>query len=240
MERATKKKVRLNKYLSECGIASRRKSEEFIKEGRISINGKTVTDYSYEVYEDIDEVLFDGERVRPEKKVYYLLNKPKGFITSTADEKKRRTVLDLIKTDKSIFPVGRLDYDTTGVLLLTNDGDFANALTHPSKNISREYIAGLDKELSKEHRERLLKGITLDKRKSKFAKVYFPIKKNFKMVAVEVLEGRNHFVKRMFNSLGYEVKSLHRVRFGEFTVNNLPVGKSRKLSYTKIRKYLEQ
>lgn len=238
MEQSAKKKIRLNKYLSECGIASRRKSEELIKDGRVSVNGKIVTDFAYEVLLESDDVRVDGEKVKPDQKIYFILNKPKGFITSTKDEKGRNTVINLIKTNKAIFPVGRLDYDTTGVLLLTNDGDFANALTHPSKKIIREYIAGLDKELTKEHRERLLKGITLDRRKSIFKRIYFPKKKNYKIVGVEVLEGRNHFVKRMFNSLGYEVKSLERVKFGEFTVDDLPVGKSRKLSYTEIRKYL--
>jgi len=238
MEQTAKKKIRLNKFLSECGIASRRKSEELIKDGRVSVNGKIVTDFAYEVLLESDDVRVDGEKVKPEQKIYFLLNKPKGFITSTKDEKGRNTVINLIKTNKTIFPVGRLDYDTTGVLLLTNDGDFANALTHPSKKIIREYIAGLDKELTKEHRERLLKGITLDRRKSIFKRIYFPKKKNYKVVGVEVLEGRNHFVKRMFNSLGYEVKSLERVKFGEFTVDDLPVGKSRKLSYTEIRKHL--
>lgn len=233
-----KKKVRLNKYLSECGVASRRKSEELIKEGRISINGRVITDFAYEVSADNDDVKLDGEKIRPEKKVYYLLNKPKGFITSTADEKGRRTVLHLINTDKTIFPVGRLDYDTTGVLLLTNDGDFANSITHPSRKIIREYVAGLDKELTKEHRERLIKGIVLDRRKSFFKKIYFPKKKNYKLVAIEVEEGRNHFVKRMFNALGYEVRSLERIRFGDFTVGKLQIGKSRKLSYTEIQNYL--
>lgn len=238
MEQTAKKKIRLNKFLSECGIASRRKSEELIKDGRVSVNGKIVTDFAYDVLLESDDVRVDGEKVKPDQKIYFILNKPKGFITSTKDEKGRNTVINLIKTNKAIFPVGRLDYDTTGVLLLTNDGDFANALTHPSKKIIREYIAGLDKELTKEHRERLLKGITLDKRKSIFKRIYFPKKKSYKIVGVEVLEGRNHFVKRMFNSLGYEVKSLERVKFGEFTVDDLPVGKSRKLSYTEIRKYL--
>lgn len=239
MEQTAKKKIRLNKFLSECGIASRRKSEELIKDGRITVNKKVIIDFAFEVNPEYDEVKVDGEKVKPEQKVYFILNKPKGFITSTNDEKGRRTVTELIKTDKSIFPVGRLDYDTTGVLLLTNDGDFANALTHPSKKIIREYISGLDKELTKEHRERLLKGVTLDKRKSVFKRIYFPKKKNYKVVGVEVLEGRNHFVKRMFNSLGYEVKSLERIKFGEFTAEHLPIGKSRKLSYTELRKYID-
>lgn len=235
-QEVNKKKIRLNKFLSECGIASRRKSEELIKEARITINGKVVTDFAYEVNGDTDEVKVDGERVRPEKKEYFLLNKPKGFITSTSDEKGRRTVVSLIKTDKAIFPVGRLDYDTTGILLLTNDGDFANDLTHPRNKIKREYIAGLDKELTKEHRERLVKGIRLDRRQSFFKKVYYPRKNNFKYVGVEVEEGRNHFVKRMFNALGYEVKSLERIRFGDFTINNLPIGHYKKVSYTEIKK----
>lgn len=230
-------KTRLNKYLSECGVASRRKSEEFIKQERITINGRVVSDFSYEVTED-DLVKFDGEVVRPEKKVYFILNKPKGFITTTADEKKRKTVIDLINTDKTIFPVGRLDYDTTGVLLLTNDGDFANVITHPTNKITREYIAELDRALTKEDRLKYQKGINVDRRKSKFSKIFFPRKNNFKIVGVEVFEGRNHFVKRMFDSLGYSVINLHRTKFGHFTVDKIPVGKNRKIAYSEIQKYL--
>lgn len=233
----TSTKTRLNKYLSECGVASRRKSEEFIKQGRITINGKVISDFSFEVTED-DLVKFDGEVVRPEKKVYFILNKPKGFVTTTSDDKRRKTVLDLIKTDKAIFPVGRLDYDTTGVLLLTNDGDFANIITHPTNKITREYIAELDRGLTKEDRLKLQKGISLDRRKSKFSKIFFPRKNNFKIVGVEVFEGRNHFVKRMFDSLGYSVINLHRTKFGHFTVDKIPVGKNRKIAYSEIQKYL--
>lgn len=131
-------KIRLNKYLSECGIASRRKSEELIKEGRITVNNKTITELFYTVDEK-DIVAFDGEIIRAEKKIYFLLNKPKGYITTTSDEKGRKKVTDLINCKQKIFPVGRLDYDTTGVLLLTNDGDFSNFLTHPKNKIPRVY-----------------------------------------------------------------------------------------------------
>ena len=229
-------KTRLNKYLSECGVASRRKSEELIRDGRITINNKVVSDLSTEV-DDSDSVKFDGEPVRPERKVYILLNKPKGFVTTTDDEKNRKTVVDLIKTNKAVFPVGRLDYDTTGVLILTNDGDFANSITHPSNKITREYFAELDKSLTKEDRLRLEKGITLDRRKSKFKKVQFPKKNDFKNVLIEVNEGRYHFVKRMFGALGYNVQNLHRTKFGHFTVDKLPVGKSRKIGFSEINKY---
>ena len=232
--------MRINKFLSECGIASRRKSEELIEEGRIYLNGKAVKSFNIIINPDIDKVEVDGEIVRPEKKVYFLLNKPKGYITSTNDEKKRKTVVDLIKTDKKIFPVGRLDYDTTGVLILTNDGEFANFFTHPKNRVTREYLAGIDKPLTREHRERLTKGIILDKRRSFFTKVHYPKKNNYKQVALEVVEGRNHFVKRMFNALGYDVKTLERINFGGVTAKDVPKGKYRKLSYTEVQRLMKE
>ena len=160
-------KARLNKFLSESGVASRRKSEEFILEGRVTVNGKTVTELSFIVDEENDIVKVDGERLKPEKKVYFVLNKPKGYVTTTDDDKNRKTVTELVKSNQKIFPVGRLDYDTTGVLILTNDGDFTNFITHPSNRVPREYYVTLNKELREEDRQKLMKGITLDRRKSK-------------------------------------------------------------------------
>lgn len=229
-------KVRLNKFLSECGIASRRKSEELILQGRVAVNGKTVTKLSYTVDEDNDIVTLDGERIKIEKKVYFLLNKPKGYVTTTNDEKKRKKVTDLIKTNHKIFPVGRLDYDTTGVLILTNDGNFANFISHPSNCVPREYKVTLNKKLKIEDREKLLNGIILDKRKSNFDELDFIKKSDYKRVRVVTTEGRNHFVKRMFGSLGYFVVGLERIRFGIFSTKNLPIGSYKKLSYTEIEK----
>lgn len=229
-------KIRLNKFLSECGISSRRKSEEYIKTGRVSVNGNIVTDFSFYVDPAVDVVYLDGEKLKPEKKVYYLLNKPKGYITTTSDEKNRKKVTDLIKTKHKIFPVGRLDYNTTGVLILTNDGNFSNLMTHPSKKIPRVYRATLDKPLIQEHADKLSKGIYLDGRKSKFEEIKYVNSNNKKMVEVTTVEGRNHFVKRMFGQLGYFVKSLERVSFGIFTLEKLPYGYYREITHKEIEK----
>jgi len=138
-------RMRLNKFLSEAGIASRRKADELILEGRIEVNGKVVNQLGFRIDPKKDEVTFDGEPVKMQKYVYYLFHKPAGFITSHKDEKGRKTIFDIIKIKERVFPVGRLDRDTTGVLILTNDGDFANFLMHPKNKIPREYIATLDK-----------------------------------------------------------------------------------------------
>lgn len=232
-------KTRLNRYLSECGVASRRKSEEFIKEGRVDINGKTIIDLAFTVDPDKDIIQLDGERIKPEKKVYYLLNKPKGYITSTNDEKGRKTVLDLIETKQKIFPVGRLDYDTTGVLLLTNDGDFTNYLTHPGNKIPREYKVTLHKPLEEEDRLKLIKGIILDRRKSRFQEVKFIGKGERDKISVTAIEGRNHFVKNMFAALGYFVDRLERINYGGLDVKGIPVGSYRILSFKEIEKIYE-
>jgi len=227
--------VRLNKYLSECGITSRRKSEEFITNGRISINNIPVRDLAQRVNPLIDRVELDGERLFPRKKEYFVLNKPAGYITTTSDERNRRKVTDLIKTDSRIFPVGRLDYNTTGVLLLTNDGDFSNFLTHPSHSIPRVYEVQLDKPLPREDMVKLLKGIYLDGRKSRFEDITGSFGKSGRIFSVSTTEGRNHFVKRMFAQLGYYVKKLHRQSFAGISVKGIPEGKYKKLTTTEIK-----
>ncbi|MEW6194747.1 MAG: pseudouridine synthase [Bacteroidota bacterium] len=228
-------KVRLNKFLSECGIASRRKSEEFIIEGRISVNGKRITDLAYTIEEENDIVTLDGEKIKPQKKVYFLLNKPKGYITTTDDERGRKKVTDLIDSRQKVFPVGRLDYDTTGVLLLTNDGDFSNFLTHPKNHVPREYEVTLNEKLKIEDKEKLLKGIILDGRKSKLEEIQPMFKGSYDKLKVKTVEGRNHFVKRMFGILGYHVEKLNRSSFGIFKVKGIPVGSYKKLSYNEVQ-----
>lgn len=233
-------KTRLNKFISECGIASRRKAEEIIEQGRVSVNDEVVKDLSTQVDKFFDTVKIDGEKVEPEKKIYYLLYKPKGFITSTKDEKKRKTVLDLIDTKYDVFPVGRLDYNTEGVLLLTNDGDFANLLTHPSNKVPRIYTAKLSRALSKEDKERLLKGITLDGKKAKFEKIDFTAKNNDRVVNVVTVEGRNRFVKRMFGALGYFVKHLKRINYAGLSLKGLAPYQYRKLSHHEVKNIVEK
>lgn len=222
--------VRLNKYLSECGVASRRKADEMIYDGRVSINGEVAFELGTKIDTESDQVSIDGEMLRSKTKVYYLMNKPKGVITSTSDEKNRTTVIDLIRTKEKIFPVGRLDYNTTGVLILTNDGELTNFLTHPKNGIEREYEVILDKPLEKEDRIKLSNGIYIDDRKSIFTSVIYPKRNNYSIVRVVTVEGRNHFVKKMFDKINYRVRELHRLRFGKINVSNMQKGEYRKIT----------
>lgn len=226
--------VRLNKFISESGIASRRKAEEYILQGRVSVNNKVVVDLSYKVTED-DEVLVDGEKICPRKYVYYLLNKPKGVITTTEDDKHRKTVIDLINSPEKIFPVGRLDYNTTGVLLLTNDGNFSNLLTHPRNRIERVYEVSLDRYLEDNDKSSLLRGVYIDGKKGVFTNLEFPKIKDRKKVLVTCIEGRNRFVKKMFAALGYTVNALNRKSFAGME-SDIPVGTYRKLTASEIKK----
>lgn len=227
--------MRLNKFIAECGISSRRKAEELILQGRITINNKTVTQLSYDVNPDVDEVFYDGERLKIENHVYYLLNKPKGVVTTTDDEKKRVAVTDLIKTNLKIFPVGRLDFNTTGVIILTNDGEFANKLIHPRNNVIREYEVRLDRELEYKDEQLLLTGVFIDNKRGKFTSIEFKKKKDRKTLTVKCTEGRNHFVKKMFGTLSYNVERLHRKSFAGIT-DDIPVGSYRKLTKDEIQK----
>lgn len=225
--------VRLNKYLASCGVGSRRKVEELIKQGRVEINNKTITDLACQVNEETDNVRVDGQKLAPRKHVYYLLNKPKGVITTTSDEKDRRTVVDLIESKEVIFPIGRLDYNTTGVLLLTNDGDFANLITHPKNKVPREYEVLLDRPLDEKDKDKLLKGIYLEGERGRFKQIVFPKKNHFTNVIVTAVEGRNHFVKKMFAALSYTVKALNRISFAGI-YPDIPVGSYRKLTLSEI------
>ncbi len=227
--------MRLNKFIAECGVCSRRKAEELIQQGRITVNKKTITKLSTEVDPEKDEIFFDGERLKLVESVYFLLNKPKGVIATTSDEKNRTAVTDLIKTNLKIFPVGRLDANTTGVLLLTNDGDFANKLIHPSNNIIREYEVKLDRELDFNDEKKLLEGVYPDGKKGQFISITFKKKKDRTNLIVKCTEGRNHFVKKMFWALRYNVEKLHRKSFAGIT-DDLPVGSYRKLTKDEIKK----
>ncbi len=230
--------VRLNKYIADSGITSRRKSEELILKGRITVNGKIVRTLSHKVDPEKDEVKFDGEKISPQRHLYFLMNKPKGTITSTNDEKNRKTVIDLIKTREKIFPVGRLDYNTTGVLLLTNDGDFSNIMTHPRNLVPRKYEAMLDRDLKDQDVQKLLKGVFIAGARGKFTSIKFPKKNTKKLVEIVTVEGRNHFVKNMFKTLGYTVTNLNRSGFGYF-VADVPLGSYRIISSSEISKAIK-
>jgi len=227
--------TRLNKFIADSGITSRRKAEELILQGRVTVNKKTVTQLALNIDIENDDVTVDGEKIKPAEHVYYLLNKPKGVVTTTDDEKNRMKVTDLIKSKQKLFPIGRLDYNTTGVLLLTNDGEFAQRLIHPRNNIIREYEVKIDKELEAEHENTLLKGVFIDGTRGKFIAIKYGKKKDRKNLTVQCTEGRNHFVKKMFTTINYTVEKLHRSSFAGI-VPDIPIGSYRKLTQDEIKK----
>ncbi len=226
---------RLQKVIAKSGIASRRKAEELIKEGKVKVNGEVITELGTKVKES-DLIEVNNEIIGKEEKVYYLLNKPREVLSTTKDDKGRKTVVDLIDTDKRIFPVGRLDYDTTGAILLTNDGEFSNIITHPNNNITKEYIAKLNKVISKEDLIAIKKGVILDNKKIIPDKV--KIKKVNKngtcLVDIVIHEGLNHEVKRIFNTFNYDVIKLKRENISIFSVKNMSSGEYRKLTAKEV------
>jgi len=231
----TDKGMRLNKYLAHAGVASRRKADELIREGLVKVNGKVIREMGHRVQPD-DKVSYEGRLLRPEKKVYVLLNKPKDFISSVKDEKGRKTVLDLVRkaTRERIYPVGRLDRNTTGLLLLTNDGDLAKKLSHPSHKVSKVYLARLDRPLLREDFERIVKGVVLEEGVARVDELAFPEPSDKSQVGIELHIGWNRVVRRIFEELGYEVKHLDRVLFAGLTKKNLPRGKWRHLSEREV------
>ncbi len=228
---------RLQKVIAASGLTSRRKAEELIKQGKVKVNGKVVNELGTKVNTS-DEIIVDNKILEIESKEYYLFNKPRGVITSTSDDKGRKIVTDYINTSARIFPVGRLDYDTTGVLLLTNDGEFANILTHPKNNIEKVYLAKLEGIIKKEQIDELKNGVLLDNVLVKASRVKLrKVNKesNSCMVEITIHEGKNHQVKRMFESVGYRVDKLTRKRLDIFTTENLKSGEYRKLTPKEVQ-----
>lgn len=229
---------RLQKVIANSGYCSRRKAEELICNGEVKVNGKIVTELGTCV-DKSDAITVSGKSLTYEQKEYILLNKPRGVITSTNDEKGRKTVLDLIDTDKRLYPVGRLDYDTTGALLLTNDGELANLLMHPKNNIEKLYIAKVNGFVDKESLIKLAKGVYIDNFKTSKAKVRlkkYDKKTNTSIVEIIIHEGKNHQVKKMFEAVGYEVLKLKRERIFFLTIDSLKSGEYRYLSLKEVKK----
>ena len=226
--------MRLNRYISHAGVCSRRDADELIRTEQVSVNGKVVTEMGYQVKAD-DVVKLNNKLLTPQRFVYVLLNKPKDFITTTEDPNERRTVMDLVAgaTDLRIYPVGRLDRNTTGLLLLTNDGDLADKMTHPSNEIRKVYQAELDKKITDEHVEALKNGIQLEDGLIKANDIAI-ITPDAQVIGIEIHSGRNRIVRRMFEHLGYEVQKLDRTMFGSLTKKELPRGEWRYLSEREI------
>lgn len=229
---------RLQKVIAEAGIASRRKAEELIVNGKVKVNGKVIRELGTKVTSS-DKVEVNDKLIEKENKEYYLLNKPRGVITSTSDDKNRKTVVELINTTSRIYPVGRLDYDTTGALLLTNDGEFANIVMHPSSDLEKVYLAKLEGIIKGEQINKLKNGVSLDGKLVKASRV--KLKKvdnttNKSLVEITIHEGLNHQVKRMFESVGFHVEKLTRKQIGFFDVKDLKSGEYRKLTPKEVQK----
>ena len=225
--------MRLQKFLALSGVASRRKAEELIKEGRVRVNGTLVTEMGTSVDGENDRVTLDGKNVNIEtRKRYIILNKPKGYITTAKDNFDRKTVMELVSDiPERIYSVGRLDYDTEGLLLMTNDGDFANAVAHPKKSIEKVYIARIKGEFGDEKAEKLRTGVVIDGRKTAPAKVkILKSGDNFTDVRIVIHEGRNRQVKKMFASVGCFVTALKRTAVGKFTIGSVAPGTYREFT----------
>ena len=227
--------IRLNKFLANAGVCSRREADEFIQAGVVKVNGEVVTELGTKVLRT-DTVLFHDAPVTPEKKVYVLLNKPKDYVTTSDDPQQRKTVMDLVKgaCPERIYPVGRLDRNTTGVLLLTNDGDLASKLTHPKFLKKKIYHVHLDKNVTAHDMEQIANGIMLEDGEIKADAIEYADEKDKKSVGIEIHSGKNRIVRRIFESLGYKVTKLDRVQFAGLTKKNVRRGDWRYLTEEEV------
>lgn len=236
MKRPNKKEVnkpseiRLNRFIANAGVCSRREADNLITAGRIKVNGKVVTEMGYKV-KKTDSVEYQGKKLKSETHQYVLLNKPKGFVTTTKDPHAKHTVMELVAKacQERIYPVGRLDKETTGLLLFTNDGETAKKLTHPSHKVRKIYQVELDRPITKDDFEKVLNGVELDDGPAPVNELAI-LGDDSRMLGIEIHVGRNRIVRRIFEHLGYTVKKLDRVMFASLTKKNLPRGKFRHLS----------
>lgn len=227
--------IRLNKYISNSGICSRREADKYIKSGSATVNGKTITEMGFKVHLD-DEVRFDGALISPETKRYVLLNKPKNFITTMDDERGRKTVMELVQTatKERIYPVGRLDRGTTGLLLFTNDGEIAKKLTHPKHQVKKLYQVTLDKKLSMSDLQKVEANFVLDGKMVFVDKISYIENKPKNEIGIEIHSGRNRIVRRIFENFGYKVIKLDRVIFAGLNKKNLSRGVWRHLTQLEV------
>ena len=226
-----KEEVRLNKFIANSGICSRREADNYILAGVVTVNGTVVTELGSKVNIYTDDVRFNGERLKGEEKVYIVMNKPKGFVTTASDPHAEKTVMDLLKGCKSrVFPVGRLDKYTTGVLMFTNDGEIAEKLTHPSYDKKKIYQVTLDKDLTQEDFDKIKSGIMLTDGEIAADELEYVDDDDKKKLGIEIHSGKNRIVRRIFESLGYEVRGLDRVYFAGLTKKGLKRGQWRFLT----------
>ena len=226
-----KEEIRLNKYIANSGVCSRREADNFILAGVVTVNGEVVTELGTKVNIYTDDIRFNGERLKGEEKVYIVMNKPKGYVTTASDPHADKTVMDLLKgCSARVFPVGRLDKNTTGVLMFTNDGEIAEKLTHPSYDKKKIYQVSLDGKLKKEDYDKILSGIELPDGMIAADELEYIEEDDHRKLGIEIHSGKNRIVRRIFESLGYEVKALDRVYFAGLTKKGLKRGEWRYLS----------
>ncbi|MFA6858388.1 MAG: pseudouridine synthase, partial [Bacteroidales bacterium] len=223
--------IRLNKFIANSGVCSRREADSYIQAGVVTVNGEVVTELGTKVNVISDDIRFNGERLKGEEKVYLVMNKPRGFVTTSSDPHADRTVMDLLKECKTrVFPVGRLDKNTTGVLMFTNDGEMAEKLTHPSYNKKKIYQVILDKPLTQEDHDKIVAGIELNDGEIKADELEFIDAEDHRKLGIEIHSGKNRIVRRIFESIGYDVRALDRVYFAGLTKKGLKRGEWRFLS----------
>lgn len=243
--------IRLNKFISDSGYTARRKADILISEKRVTVNKVTITELGTKIDPDTDIVKIDGELIKSSSKVpdstgigylskpnyiYILLNKPAGYITTTSDEKNRPTVMDLIKIKKRVYPVGRLDYDSEGLLLFTNDGDLANKLMHASHEIEKKYLVKLNRPLDIKSEIRLKNGVNIGGRTTSKAAIEFVPNKERMQVKISIHEGRNRQVKKMFEAVGIYVRKLKRIEYANLDLSGVNSGEWRYLNAEEVRK----
>ena len=227
--------MRINKFLASCGLASRRKVEEYVKNGRVKVNGKVVNELGIDIKDD-DIVLFDDKQVFVEQKYeYYMLNKPKGYVSTASDDRGRKTVVSLIKTEARIYPIGRLDYDSEGLLILTNDGGLTNKLTHPKHKIGKTYLVDINSNLNIDEKNILENGVVVDGYKLHGCKIkVLENKKDLTRLEITIFEGRNREIRKMFETVGKKVEFLKRIKIEKLSLKNLKRGEYRPLTIKEI------
>ncbi|SHI97689.1 ribosomal large subunit pseudouridine synthase B [Clostridium cavendishii DSM 21758] len=227
---------RLQKYMARCGVASRRKCEELIIQGNVKVNGKVVTELGVKVLEDRDEITYNNLVIRPEEElVYIMLNKPEGYITSNSDERGRKTILDLVNIDKRIFPIGRLDYDSSGLLLLTNDGEIYNKVIHPRVNLNKTYIALVKGIFTEDEIKKFKTGVDIGGYITSDADIKTLERyKESSKILVTIHEGKNRQIRKMCSALKHEVVSLKRISIGDLELGDLQKGSWRFLSKDEV------